>query len=135
MQYLSTYLGDNKLVQFGVLFGIVIAAVLLLLLIARLVFGRRLRANGGARGRQPRLGVVDAFDLDRQRQLVIVRRDNVEHLLMIGGPNDVVIEREIIRSQAVTQGLSRETTGQTVHPDLVRSQPAAVEPPPPFNVL
>jgi len=37
---------------------------------------------------------VDAFDLDRQRQLVIIRRDNVEHLLMIGGPNDLVIESQ-----------------------------------------
>ncbi|UDL96601.1 flagellar biosynthetic protein FliO [Lichenihabitans sp. PAMC28606] len=54
---------------------------------------------GGGRTRQPRLGVVDAFDLDRQRQLVLVRRDNVEHLLMIGGPNDIVIETSIVRGQ------------------------------------
>jgi hypothetical protein len=55
---------------------------------------------GSGRSRLPRLGVVDAFDLDRQRQLVIVRRDNVEHLIMIGGPNDLVIESQIIRAEA-----------------------------------
>ncbi|MGH6837821.1 MAG: hypothetical protein ACREDT_03300 [Methylocella sp.] len=77
-----------------------LAAALLLTLIFRLTFGRRLRLPRNGRARPPRLGTVDAFDLDRQRQLVIVRRDNVEHLLMIGGPNDVVIESEIIRAES-----------------------------------
>lgn len=49
------------------------------------------------RSRQPRLGVIDIYDLDRQRQLVLLRRDNVEHLLLIGGLNDVVIETNIVR--------------------------------------
>ena len=31
-------------------------------------------------------------------KLVIIRRDNVEHLLMIGGPTDVVVETNIMRS-------------------------------------
>jgi hypothetical protein len=44
------------------------------------------------------LGLVDAFSLDGQRQLVLVRRDNVEHLIMIGGPNDVLVESQIIRA-------------------------------------
>jgi hypothetical protein len=29
-----------------------------------------------------------------------VRRDNIEHLLMIGGPNDLVVEAEIIRAES-----------------------------------
>lgn len=77
-----------------------LAAAALLSLIFRLIFGRRLRLPRNGRARPPRLGTVDAFDLDRQRQLVIVRRDNVEHLLMIGGPNDIVIESEIIRAES-----------------------------------
>jgi flagellar protein FliO/FliZ len=77
-----------------------LAAALLLTLIFRLTFGRRLRLPRNGRARPPRLGTVDAFDLDRQRQLVIVRRDSVEHLLMIGGPNDLVIESEIIRAES-----------------------------------
>ncbi|MGH6841581.1 MAG: hypothetical protein ACREDV_05735 [Methylocella sp.] len=77
-----------------------LAAALLLTLIFRLTFGRRLRLPRNGRARPPRLGTVDAFNLDHQRQLVIVRRDNVEHLLMIGGPNDLVIESEIIRAES-----------------------------------
>jgi flagellar protein FliO/FliZ len=77
-----------------------LAAAALLSLIFRLTFGRKLRLPRNGRARPPRLGTVDAFDLDRQRQLVIIRRDNVEHLLMIGGPNDIVIESEIIRAES-----------------------------------
>lgn len=77
-----------------------LAAAALLSIIFRFTFRRRLRLPRNGRARLPRLGTVDAFDLDRQRQLVIIRRDNVEHLLMIGGPNDVVIESDIIRAES-----------------------------------
>ncbi len=77
-----------------------LAAAGLLSIIFRLTFRRRLQLPRNGRARLPRLGTVDAFDLDRQRQLVIIRRDNVEHLLMIGGPNDLVIESEIIRAES-----------------------------------
>jgi flagellar biogenesis protein FliO len=56
--------------------------------------------SGGARGRMPRLAVIDAAAVDGRRRLVLVRRDNVEHLLMIGGPTDVVVELNIVRSAA-----------------------------------
>jgi flagellar protein FliO/FliZ len=75
-------------------------AASVLSIIFRSTLRRRLRLPRNGRARLPRLGTVDAFDLDRQRQLVIIRRDNVEHLLMIGGPNDLVIESEIIRAES-----------------------------------
>jgi flagellar protein FliO/FliZ len=77
-----------------------LAAAGVLSIIFRSTFRRRLRLPRNGRARLPRLGTVDAFDLDRQRQLVIIRRDNVEHLLMIGGPNDLVIESDIIRAES-----------------------------------
>jgi flagellar protein FliO/FliZ len=57
----------------------------------------RLGANTN-RGRMPRLAVIDAAAVDGRRRLVLVRRDNVEHLLMIGGPSDIVIEPNIVRA-------------------------------------
>src|SRR5205814_7320787 len=57
----------------------------------------RLGANTN-RGRMPRLAVIDAATVDGRRRLVLIRRDNVEHLLMIGGPTDVVVEPNIIRA-------------------------------------
>ena len=83
----------------------IIAFVFVLLLIgaaAWLVrrFGSA-QIDAAARGRQPRLAVVDSAAVDGRRKLVIIRRDNVEHLLMIGGPSDVVVETNLIRSTAV----------------------------------
>ena len=57
----------------------------------------RLGANTN-RGRMPRLAVIDAAAVDGRRRLVLVRRDNVEHLLMIGGPSDIVVEPNIVRA-------------------------------------
>ncbi|MDE2376726.1 flagellar biosynthetic protein FliO [Bradyrhizobium sp.] len=57
----------------------------------------RLGANT-QRGRMPRLAVIDAAAVDGRRRLVLVRRDNVEHLLMIGGPTDIVVEPNIVRA-------------------------------------
>jgi flagellar protein FliO/FliZ len=59
----------------------------------------RLGANTN-RGRMPRLAVIDAAAVDGRRRLVLVRRDNIEHLLMIGGPTDIVVESNIVRAQA-----------------------------------
>src|SRR5580692_12290583 len=52
------------------------------------------------RGRQPRLAVIEVAGVDPRRRLILVRRDNVEHLIMIGGPTDVVVETNIVRAVA-----------------------------------
>jgi hypothetical protein len=63
---------------------------------------RRFAANrigaSSNRGRMPRLAVIDAAAVDSRRRLVLIRRDNVEHLLMIGGPSDIVVEPNIVRA-------------------------------------
>ena len=58
-------------------------------------FGRERPTNAGRRGRQARLTVVDAANVDGRRKLVLIRRDNLEHLVLIGGPSDVLIEPNI----------------------------------------
>src|ERR1700728_4156138 len=65
-------------------------------------FGSGGLGGAGTRGRQPRLAVIDHASVDARRRLILVRRDNVEHLLMIGGPTDVVVEANIIRAAAAT---------------------------------
>ena len=64
-------------------------------------FGAARVGTAAQRGRQPRLAVIDAAPVDGRRRLVLVRRDNVEHLLMIGGPSDVVVEQNIVRAVPV----------------------------------
>jgi flagellar protein FliO/FliZ len=44
---------------------------------------------------EPRIGVIEQASVDGKRRLVLIRRDDVEHLIMTGGPVDVVIETGI----------------------------------------
>jgi len=82
----------------------VVAFVLVLSLIgAGALLWRRFFVTGplsplGPRGRQPRLAVIDAAAVDARRRLILIKRDNVEHLLMIGGPTDIVVESNIGRA-------------------------------------
>ena len=77
--------------------GVVIVAILLVLWLLKLLFN----ASGNvARGRNRRLAVVDSLALDPKRQLLIIRRDNVEHLILTGGPQDVVVESGIAVEEA-----------------------------------
>ena len=72
-------------------------ALILLLAVLWLIRGRGGPSPfvRGGKSRQPRLQVLDAAAVDARRRLVLVRRDNVEHLIMIGGPTDIVIESGI----------------------------------------
>ena len=75
----------------------VLALIGLATWLVRRFAGNRL-GTGANRGRMPRLAVVDAAAVDGRRRLVLVRRDNIEHLLMIGGPSDIVVEPNIVRA-------------------------------------
>lgn len=100
-------------------------AAALVLLIVLLIVVRILRgvSSGtfvmGGRNRKTRLAVMDATAVDANRRLVLVRRDDVEHLILIGGPTDVVVEQNI-------RLLASNRTARAAEADLV--VPTAVEP-------
>ena len=75
--------------------GVGVALVILVLV---LIFLKRRNSPlfiKGGKSREPRLMVLDAAAVDPRRRLVLIRRDDVEHLIMIGGPTDIVIESGI----------------------------------------
>jgi hypothetical protein len=93
---------DNLLGGQGatLLTAIIIVAVALLALVGVFWLIRNRAASTfirGGKNRQPRLAVLDATAVDTRRRLVLIRRDDVEHLVMIGGPTDIVIESRIAR--------------------------------------
>jgi hypothetical protein len=105
-----------------------IAAILLLLValviwVARLIvpgtFAFRLRRKA-----PPRLALVDALPIDSRRRLVLVRRDQFEHLILIGGETDLVVEDVIFRGLPLNA---------RVRADQLRGAAAPAEPaaPPP----
>jgi hypothetical protein len=96
-----------------------------------------LSGSSGRGGRPQRLAITDAFTLDRDgRKLVIIRRDNVEHLLLIGGPNDVVVEQNIVRNERAIRGRSGADADalQAVEAALSGDTPLAAPSPPPAMV-
>lgn len=62
--------------------------VALALLLRRFGFGTTMNASA----RKRRLSIVEVAALDAKRRLVLVRRDEVEHLLLLSPTGDAVVE-------------------------------------------
>lgn len=80
----------------------------------------------GGKNRQPRLQVLDAAAVDARRRLVLIRRDGIEHLIMIGGPTDIVIESGI--SDPATAGATTPAAPADVSITAERRLEQALEP-------
>lgn len=144
---MGEFLGiENSALKFVIAFVLVMALIGLTAWLIR-QFGAVRPSGSGARNRQPRLAVLDSAVVDARRRLVLIRRDNVEHLLLIGGPTDVVVEENIVRAQSaaapprpVQQRAPIEPVEPEYDPSLVPYDepfyeepmyPAAPPPPPP----
>ncbi len=93
---------------------LVAAAITLALLVIVLVAWRAISPRmTGRRGQ--RLGISEYHEVDKTRRLVLVRRDNVEHLILIGGPQDVVVET----------GISPAAIASTYAPQVTVVEPSA----------
>lgn len=109
-----------------------LAALVVVLVVVKLV--RRASSGtfvAGGRNRKTRLAIMDATAVDSHRRLVLVRRDDVEHLLLIGGANDLVIEPNIRLIQPArrpaegVQAAPRPRQAETpAHPQPRQPQPA-----------
>lgn len=77
----------------------VLALVFVLALIGLVAFlVRRFGLAGSVqppKGGRRRLAVVEALSLDPKRRLLLLRRDGVEHLVLLGGAGEVVVETGI----------------------------------------
>lgn len=62
--------------------------VVLALVLRRFGFGSTMNASA----RRRRLSVVEVAALDAKRRLVLVRRDEVEHLLLLSPTGDTLVE-------------------------------------------
>lgn len=106
--------------------------IVVLLILAITWLFRRLFDGPMHRGRSSRLGVVDSAVVDHHRRLLLVRRDDVEHLVLVGGPNDVLVESRILKAPPVLAG--RPAAGPQIVPrpqgaDVVEEAEPAVAPP------
>ncbi|MEM8541210.1 MAG: flagellar biosynthetic protein FliO [Pseudomonadota bacterium] len=93
--WLTGIVGEDTapIATYALIFVLLLVGLLLLRFVLRQMRGGTF-VNGG-HGRKKRLAVIDATPVDNRRRLVLVRRDDVEHLVLIGGMNDLVVERDI----------------------------------------
>ncbi|MBD8890407.1 flagellar biosynthetic protein FliO [Roseibium litorale] len=95
----------------GLAFAVALAIVLLLIALFVFILKRLTGVRlSSARGRQPRLTVMDATNIDTRRRLLLIRRDNVEHLILVGGSNDLVIEQGIVKAAGLGTSVQSRST-------------------------
>jgi hypothetical protein len=74
---------------------------------------------------EPRLGVSEHVMVDGRRKLLLIRRDNIEHLVLTGGPVDLVIETGITPPEEVSYAPAhpREAITEPPAPPVFTRQP------------
>ena len=118
MEFIEPYLN-------WIYLGAVVLAVLIFAWLMIRALGGRVRAKRGSR-----LGISEYYEVDKSRFLVLVRRDNVEHLVLVGGSQDVVIEAGIPTKtgrQGASPGAPRN---RNLAAEAIDNNPAATPPRP-----
>ncbi len=98
-------------------FQYILALMFVLALILIIAYGAKklgLMARvttGSAKTQDKRLNIVEILPIDARRKLMIIRRDDVEHLIMLGLDRDIVIEQNIQRGFHKTTGYMSNKTG------------------------
>lgn len=125
-EWLSGLVGEStaNIVGFILIFAIILGGIFVVLSIIRRFSGGGFASNART-GRQPRLSVMDAAAVDSRRKLVLIRRDDVEHLLLIGGPTDVVVEQNIVM-ESRANSRSQATRIEAEHIERFRQHEASL---------
>jgi flagellar protein FliO/FliZ len=89
-----------------------IISITLLIALAGLAFWITRQSFGGPgamffQNKQKRLSLVESTSVDSKHRLLLVRRDDVEHLILTGGPIDLVVETGIPARANTLNGLGQ----------------------------
>lgn len=142
MQYIENLVGieNAPMASYIAMAVTALIVILILWLIIRLI--RRPRFASSRRNKQARLAITDAATVDSKRRLVLLRRDDVEHLIMIGGPTDIIIETDIRRQKQAVAAAPVETAVPAARAPakpvaakpIAEAKPAPVAPPKPSTI-
>ncbi|WP_208439595.1 flagellar biosynthetic protein FliO [Bartonella grahamii] len=105
-------------------FIITIVAITIIILFLRRLSTRRFSIN--RKKSLSRLALCEVISIDRARRLVLVRCDNKEHLLLIGGLTDVVVESDITGTSKIQKGetLAHPNSAPTERNDIPDKNPS-----------
>ena len=126
MQFITALFGgsENTLLNSAFALGIVLVLIVLGLWGLKLHHPRRQPASATA---NKRVSIVDTATVDGKRQVIIIRRDNVEHLIMTGGPQDIIIESGIAAPEPAP--LPRRPMPHPAQPGQPTARPNMAPPP------
>lgn len=111
MQFLSSLLGGSgdTIVSSALALGVVIVLIVLGLWVLKFF----MKTGVAMRPQGRRVQVVEQVQVDAKRQLLVIRRDNVEHLVMTGGPQDLLIEAGIPAAEKPALPARRQAVSPT----------------------
>jgi flagellar protein FliO/FliZ len=95
------------------------ALIFVLALIGAAAFALRafgVMTPGNRSKAERRMAIVETLMLDPRRRLMIVRRDNVEHLLLLGLSGETIVERAVKVPEISTDPIPG-TTFLTIRPE------------------
>ncbi|WP_317993354.1 flagellar biosynthetic protein FliO [Bartonella gliris] len=133
--WLSNQIGTSAA---NITLSLVLFIVIITIIAVIIMFLRRLTTRGyntHRKKRPPRLTLCDTLAIDRTRRLILIRRDDAEHLILIGGLTDVVIESNIINKRITHKSTDKQkqdtqstltTTETNSNPNLTEKIPFSV---------
>ncbi|MBB3772851.1 hypothetical protein FHS55_003476 [Angulomicrobium tetraedrale] len=74
---------------------LLVAGGVLLLILLVVLLGRRKRRQAHTLAVGHRLAIVDQVPIDETRRLVLIQRDDIQHLVILGGGSDFLVESGI----------------------------------------
>ena len=98
---------DLDLGNLSIRAGLALLLVVCLIMLTQILMKRLQNTTG--RGRMRRLAVIENLMIDNKHRLVMIRRDDVEHLLLIGAEQSLLVEGNIL-SVAQTSNLAHPMT-------------------------
>ncbi len=108
-------------------FALVICLILVFWIVRQINSAPTRKAN---KNRTPRLSITDSTRVDDKRYFVLIRRDNVEHLVLIGGGSDLVVESGIVRAKMPAKKPSQVAAQPQVPTHPPKPANSSVEPKP-----
>ncbi|WP_019223522.1 flagellar biosynthetic protein FliO [Bartonella rattaustraliani] len=127
--WLSNQLGTSaaNIIMSFVFFIITITAVAAIVLFLRRLNTGNFKFKRNTKKRSSRLTLCETIVIDRTRRLILIRCDDKEHLLLIGGLTDVVVESNILNASGTQHRQPTLTTTETnSNSDLAEKSPFSV---------
>ncbi|MGD1888489.1 MAG: flagellar biosynthetic protein FliO [Cohaesibacteraceae bacterium] len=120
---LDGLLGETggAIAQFVLALIVVLALIMIAAWVIRRVSGGRF---GATQPGQAELEIVDAIVIDQKRRLVLVRHGKLEHLLLIGGGSDEVVERSMIGGIPLAARVQASKSQERAQDDSSEFRPA-----------